>query len=226
MDIVTGVFSWLTDAQHWQGANGIPTRLLEHSWYSVSAALAAIAIALPIGLLVGHTGKGGTLAINIANVGRAVPSFGIIILAVLAMGIGFFPPFIALVAFAIPPILTNTYAGIQGVDPELRDAAEGMGMRWFQVLFRIEVPAAMPLMMNGIRTAVVQTVATATLAAYVGLGGFGRYIINGLALRDFEQVVAGALLVAVLALVFEAVMSLIQRRVTSPGVRALASSRS
>ena len=226
MDILTSVLSWFADAQNWHGINGVPNRALEHLWYSATASVAAVVIGLPIGLLVGHTGKGSTLAINTANIGRAVPSFGIIVLAVLVLGIGFLPPFIALVAFAVPPILTNSYAGIQAVDPDLRDAAEGMGMRPSQVLFRIEMPTAMPLIMTGIRTAVVQTVATATLAAYVGLGGLGRYIIDGLALRDLVQVVVGAFLVALLALICEYLMSMLQKIVTSPGVQAQTLSRS
>lgn len=219
MEVLNDLLAWLGDPTNWQGTDGIPARLLEHLWYSVTAAVAAIAIALPIGLVVGHTGRGGNVVINVANVGRALPSFGIIVLVVLLLGIGFLPPFIALVAFAIPPVLTNTYAGIRAVDREVRDAAEGMGMRPLQVLTRIELPVAAPLIMAGVRTAGVQTVATATLAAYVGLGGLGRFIINGLAVQDFARVLAGALLVAALALAVELLLALLQRAVTPLGLR-------
>ncbi len=219
MELLLDVTAWLSDPVNWQGSNGVPARLLEHLWYSGAAAGLALAIALPIGVVIGHTGRGGALAINIANIGRAVPSFGIIILFVVLLGIGFVPALIALVAFAIPPVLTNTYAGIRDVDPQVRDAAEGMGMRPFEVLTRVELPLAIPLIMAGIRTSVVQTIATATLAAYVGLGGLGRYIINGLNLQDFARVISGALLVAALALTVEVLFGGLQRTLTSRGLR-------
>lgn len=219
MEFFSDVAVWFLAPEQWQGRTGIPTRVIEHLYYSGVAAAVAIAIGLPIGLLVGHTGKGGNLAINVANVGRALPSFGIIILVVILAGIGFLPVLIALVAFAVPPVLTNTYAGIRAVDPEIRDAAEGMGMRGYEVLLKVELPVAAPLIMAGIRTAGVQTVATATLAAYVGLDGLGRYIINGLALQDFIRVFAGAALVAALAVVVELLLAFLQRVVTPQGLR-------
>ena len=173
MELFTGLVDWLLDPINWQGSNGIPARGLEHTWYSVVSTLAAMAIALPIGMVVGHTGRGGALAINLANVGRAVPSFGIIILMVVLLGIGFLPPFIALVAFAVPPILTNTYAGIREVDRDVREAAQGMGMRGWEVLWRVEIPVAMPLIMAGIRTSAVQVVATATIPPPIGVTSAG-----------------------------------------------------
>jgi osmoprotectant transport system permease protein len=219
MEVFTGLLEWFANPAHWQGSHGIPARGVEHAWYSIAATLTAMAIALPIGLVVGHTGRGGTLAINIANIGRAIPSFGVIILAVVLLGIGFLPPLIALVAFAIPPILTNAYTGIREVDPNVRETAQAMGMRPWEVLMRVEVPVALPLIMAGIRTAAVQVVATATLAAFVGLGGYGRYIVNGWALQDFAQVLAGAVLVAALAIVFEVSLAATQRLIVPTGMQ-------
>ncbi len=218
MEVFADVVAWFTDPAQWDGSNSVPARLVEHLGYAAASTLVAIMIALPIGLWVGHTGRGGALAVNVANVGRAVPSFGVIILVVVLAGIGFLPVLIALVAFAIPPILTNTYTGVRGVDATVRDAAEGMGMRGWQVLRHVEIPVAMPLIMAGVRTSSVQVVATATLAAFPGLGGLGRYIVNGLAVQNYAQVVAGALLVALLALAVEAVLAAIQRLVVSEGL--------
>jgi osmoprotectant transport system permease protein len=218
MELIPDVIAWFADPSHWEGSNGIPTRTLQHLGYSASAIAGALLIALPVGLWVGHTRRGGTVAINVANIGRAVPSFGIIILMVVLAGLGFMPVLVALVAFAIPPILTNTYAGITGVDPRLRDAAEGLGMRPMQVLLRVEVPVAMPLIMAGVRTSAVQVVATAAIAAFPGLGGLGRYIINGFAVQDLTQMLAGALLIALLALLVEGLLAGVQRRLVSDGI--------
>ena len=219
MDLFFDVASWLSNPAQWDGSNAIPVRIGQHLWYTVTAVVLALVIALPLGLLVGHTGRGGALAINVANIGRAIPSFGIIILFVVLAGIGFVPVLIALTLFAIPPILTNTYAGISGVDRQLVDAAFGMGMRRLQVLTQVEIPVAIPLIMAGIRTSSVQVVATATLAAFPGLGGLGRYIINGLAVQNYPQVIAGALMVAVLALCVEGVLALVQRQVVPAGLQ-------
>lgn len=218
MELIPDVAAWLTDAANWSGSNGVPTRTVQHLGYSAAAILGALLIALPIGLWVGHTGRGGTVAINVANVGRAVPSFGIIILMVVLAGLGFLPVLVALVAFAIPPILTNSYTGVQGVDARLREAAEGMGMRPLQVLLRVEIPVAMPLIMAGLRTSAVQTVATAAIAAFPGLGGLGRYIINGFAVQDLPQMISGAILIALLALMVEGLLAGVQRLLVSEGL--------
>lgn len=218
MEFVTDVGVWLGDPINWRGSNGVPARLLEHLYYSGLATLVALLIALPVGLVTGHTGRGGAVAVNVANVGRALPTFGLIILAVVLIGLGDLPIFIPLVAFAIPPILTNTYAGIRSVDADVRDAAEGIGMTGRQVLWQLELPVALPLIMAGIRTSAVQVVATATLAAYAGSGGLGRYIVNGFAVRDFPQIFAGALFVALLAIAIELVFGRLQALVVSEGV--------
>lgn len=217
-------FAWLLDAGNWTGASGVPQRLLEHLGYSVVATLAAAAIALPLGLLLGHTGRFGNLAINVANIGRAIPTFGLIVIAFILLRFSVLPVFIALVALAIPPILTNTYVGIRQVDREVREAAAGMGMSGTQILWRVEAPIAVPLIMAGIRVSAVQVVATATLAAVVSFGGLGRFIIDGLAqgvqgpARGLPQVIAGALLVASLAILTEVALGWVQRAVTPAGL--------
>jgi osmoprotectant transport system permease protein len=218
VSVVNEVVAWLTDPAQWSGPDGIPVRTLQHLWYSLLATVLAAAIALPIGVFIGHTGRGALFAVNLTNLGRAIPSLGIIILAFFVAGIGFIPVLVTLTVLAIPPIVTNSYIGVRSVDPDVREAAEGMGMRGRQVLWRVELPVAMPLIMAGIRTSAVQVVATATLAAYVGLGGLGRYLIDGLAQRDLAEVVGGAILVAVLSLLTELVLGRVQTLVVSKGL--------
>jgi osmoprotectant transport system permease protein len=215
---------WFADPVNWQGSDGIPMRVFEHVWYSLFAALAAVAIGLPIGSLVGHTNKGGEIAVNIANVGRAIPSFGILVLAFALAGFGYLPIWIALTMLGLPPIVTNSYVGIRSVDPEVRESAEGMGMTGWQVLSKVEIPIATPLIMAGVRTAVVQIVATTTLAAFIAAGGLGRYIFDGLPQQKYEEVIAGALLVAALALLTEFGLGRLQLAVVPRGLRHQATS--
>ena len=210
---------WFTTSAHWRGDHGIVHRVVEHLQMSVAASLVAIAIALPIGLILGHTGKGALLAVNVSNIGRALPSFGVLVVAAFIFGIGAKPAFIALVALAIPPIVTNAYTGIRQVDRDVIDAATGMGMTGPRILTRIELPVAIPLVMAGVRTAGVQVVATATLAAVVSWGGLGRYIVDGLAQRDSVQVFCGSLLVALLSMLTELGLGLAQRALTPAGLR-------
>jgi osmoprotectant transport system permease protein len=218
VNVVNQVLNWLTDPAQWSGPDGIPVRTLQHLWYSLLATSIAAAIALPIGVFIGHTGRGAVVAVNLTNLGRAIPSLGIIILMFTLVGFGIVPVLVALVALAVPPIVTNSYIGVRSVDPEVREAAEGMGMRGRQVLWKVELPVAMPLIMAGIRTSTVQVVATATLAALVGLGGLGRYLIDGLSQRDLPQVVGGAILVAVLSLLTELALGRVQAQVVSRGL--------
>jgi osmoprotectant transport system permease protein len=218
LNVVNDVAAWLTDPANWSGLDGIPARTLQHLWYSLLATAIAAAVALPVGVYIGHTGRGATFAVNLTNLGRAIPSLGIIILMFTVFGFGVAPVLITLFALAIPPIVTNSYIGVHSVDPDVRQAAEGMGMRGRQVLWQVELPMAMPLIMAGIRTSAVQVVATATLAAYVGLGGLGRYLIDGLAQRDLAEVVGGAILVAVLSLLTELVLGRVQTLVVSKGL--------
>jgi osmoprotectant transport system permease protein len=218
MSVVNGVLAWLTDPAQWSGPDGIPVRTLQHLWYSLLATAIAAAIALPVGVYIGHTGRGALFAVNLTNLGRAIPSLGIIILMFTIFGFGIIPVLVTLFALAIPPIVTNSYIGVRSVDPDVRQAAEGMGMRGRQVLWQVELPMATPLIMAGVRTSAVQVVATATLAAFVGLGGLGRYLIDGLAQRDLAEVVGGAILVAVLSLLTELVLGRVQTLVVPRGL--------
>jgi len=220
MAFLNDVADFFSTPDNYWGDAGMVNRVVEHVGMSSASLLTAMAIALPVGLVLGHTGRGGPLAINISNLGRAVPSFAIIVLTASVVGIGAAPAFIALVALAVPPIVTNTYTAIRSVDPEVRESAVGMGLTGGQLLRRVEVPMGLPLIMAGIRTSGVQIVATATLAALVGWGGLGRFIIDGLATRQFEEIFAGAVLVAVLSLVVEAGLSLIQRAIVPKGLQA------
>ena len=218
MEFLADALDYFTTAANWWGTDGFAFRTREHVVMSAVSLLTAMVIALPLGLVLGHTGRGGALAINLSNLGRAVPSFAIIVLMASIVGIGAKPAYIALVALAVPPMVTNTFTAIRSVDPEVREAAVGMGLTGGQVLRRVEVPMGLPLIMAGIRTSGVQVVATATLAAIVGWGGLGRYIIDGLATRDFVEVFAGALLVALLSLIVELGLGLLQRAVVPSGL--------
>ncbi|MGH6943685.1 MAG: ABC transporter permease, partial [Geminicoccaceae bacterium] len=204
------------DPAHWQGSDGIPIRVAEHIALSGLSVAVAAAIALPIGAYIGHTGHGAFIAVSVANIGRAIPSLALLAFALpisiaLGLGLGFWPTFMALVPLAIPPILTNTYAGIRAADADTVEAARGMGMREWQILNAVEVPAALPIVLAGVRTASVNVIATATLGAIVAGPALGRYIVDGFALQDFERLFVGALLVAILALGTEAGFGLLER---------------
>jgi osmoprotectant transport system permease protein len=212
---------WFTDPANWTGENGIPVRTWEQIQISLFAMLIALAVALPVALVLGHVRKGAFLATNVGNVGRAVPTLGVLTIfaSIPQIGIGNLAAILALALFAIPPVLTNTYTGIASVDDEVQDAARGMGMSGLSVLARVEVPLAVPLIAAGIRTATVQVVATASLAALVGSGGLGRYVVDGFALQDNTLILAGAILTAALAVLSELVMAVLQRRATPRGLR-------
>jgi osmoprotectant transport system permease protein len=205
---------YLTTAANWTGQAGILHRLEQHAALTAVSVGIAAAIALPLGLTLGHLGRGGTLAINVTNVGRAVPTFAVLTLLTLSpVGIGNTSTVIALVLFALPPLVTNSYVGLREVDPEARDAASGMGMSGWQLFRRVELPLGMPLLMAGVRIATVQVVATATIAALVGAGGLGRLITDGLSSHNQGQLLAGAVVVAFLAVLVETLLALVQRRV-------------
>ncbi|MGW0080267.1 ABC transporter permease [Streptomyces sp. NPDC003393] len=213
MTTLADSWRWLTDPAHWSGDDGIAHRLLQHLVLTAVCLAVSCLIALPVALVLGHLGKGGTLAVNLANVGRAVPTFAVLVLLLLTpvgqWGEG--PTVVALVLFAVPPLLTNAYVGMREVDRSVVQAARGMGMNGRQTLFHVELPLSLPLVLNGVRIAAVQLVATATLAALTGGGGLGRVITAGFNLASTPQVVAGALLVAVFALVVEGVFEIIER---------------
>jgi osmoprotectant transport system permease protein len=215
------VLQWFADPAHWGGSDGIPRRLIEHVQLSAESVAIGALIALPIGIALGHYGRFGNLAINISNVGRAIPSFGILVLAFQIFGLGDFPIVLSLTALAIPPMLTNSYVAVREVDPDVKDAARGMGFRELAQLLKVELPLAVPLVMAGVRTSAVQVVATATLAALIAGGGFGRYIIDGLAQQDYTKLVAGAILVALLAMATELSLSGLERLLVPRGIRLL-----
>ncbi|MFD3515629.1 ABC transporter permease [Streptomyces sp. NPDC058657] len=213
MNTLTAAWDWLADAAHWNGDGGIFSRLGEHLFLTVVCLLLSCLIALPVALVLGHLGRGGALAVNISNIGRAVPTFAVLVLLLLTpLGTqGEWPTIIALVLFAVPPLLTNAYVGMRGVDQDIVRAAKGMGMTGQQVMFHVELPLALPMIVTGVRIAAVQLVATATLAALAGGGGLGRIITAGFNLASTPQVVAGAVLVAVFALLVEGAFEVAQR---------------
>ncbi|GAA3596333.1 ABC transporter permease [Kribbella ginsengisoli] len=214
------MLEYLFDSYNWSGPEGITARIIQHIWYTFAALGLSALIALPIGLRIGHTRRGAFLAINTGNAARALPSLGLLMIAVLLTNqIGFLPVLIALVALGIPPILTSTYAGLSGVDPATIDAARGMGMTGREILTKVEIPIALPLIISGLRAATLQIVSTATIAALVSLGGLGRYVVDGLKLRDFPQMFSGALLVALLAILLDLLFALAGRITVSKGLR-------
>ncbi|MFE5484721.1 ABC transporter permease [Streptomyces sp. NPDC056527] len=208
MQVMADAWSWLATGANWAGDGGVWHRLGEHVYVSGLALLLACAVALPLGLGLGHLGKGGAVAVNVSNAGRAIPVFAVLALFMVSplRNAGYVPTVIALVLFAVPPLLTNAYVGMREVDRAVVEAAKGMGMSGGQVFRKVELPLARPLVMTGLRSAAVQVVATATIAAMVGQGGLGRIITAGFNTYNTPQVVAGALLVALLALLVEAVL--------------------
>ena len=219
MNVLHFINAFFSDSAHWHGYDGIPTRIREHIQYSLIALAIAAAIGLPAGLLTGHTGRGGNSVAFIATAGRALPSFGLLVLMFVLLGLGLTPVMIPLVVLAIPPILVTTYEAVRSVDPSPVDAARGMGMAESRVLFQVELPVALPLILSGLRSAGIQIVSTATIAAYVSLGGLGRYIVDGLYQHDYEKVVGGATLVAGMALATLGLFWAVARATVSPGVR-------
>ncbi|WP_455353686.1 ABC transporter permease [Streptomyces sp. SYSU K217416] len=213
MGVLADAWVWLTTGSHWSGEGGVWNRLGEHVYVSGVALALACALALPLALALGHIGKGGALAVNISNVGRAIPVFAVLALFMVSplRSAGYLPTIIALVLFAVPPLLTNAYVGMREVDRAVVEAARGMGMSGRQVFLRVELPLAYPMIMTGLRSASVQVVATATIAAMVGQGGLGRIITAGFNTYNTPQVVAGALLVALLALLVEGVLVAVNR---------------
>jgi osmoprotectant transport system permease protein len=221
MSTLLKVLDWFLDPVHWSGPDGIPIRLVQHIQLSAESVVIGALLALPAGILLGHYGRFGNLAINISNVGRAVPSFGLLVISFQLFGLGDLPIIISLTALAIPPMVTNSYVALREVDADIKEAARGMGYREFAQILRVELPLAVPLIMAGVRTSAVQVVATATLAALIAGGGFGRYVIDGLAQQDYTKLVAGAILVALLALATELALGGAERLLVPRGIRLL-----
>jgi osmoprotectant transport system permease protein len=225
------LLAWLADSASWQGETGIPFRLVEHLAICAASVLAAAAIALPVGLWIGHTGRWSTLAINVANIGRAIPSYALIVIILpisLSLspeyGLDLIPTFVAMVLLAIPPILVNAYAGLRAVDRDLLEAGRGMGLTEGQVLRILELPMAAPVIIGGLRTAVLNVIATATIGAVVGFGGLGRFIIDGVSkgVAGLGELIGGALLVAALAIGVDLLLAAIQRIATRRVDRTIA----
>jgi osmoprotectant transport system permease protein len=219
-NVWTDTFAWLADPAHWSGEAGIPVRLAEHLQYTGLVMLIASAIAIPVGLLVGHTGRGRVVIVAIAGALRALPTLGLLTLFVLLAGIGLMPPIWALVILTVPPLLAGTYAGIASVDRNVVDAARAMGMTELQILFRVEVPNGLQVMFGGFRTGVLQVIATVSVVAYINLGGLGRYLFDGLVLSDFPQMFGGSLLIAALAIAVDLLFGPLQRMLTPKGLTA------
>jgi osmoprotectant transport system permease protein len=205
MSFFSYAWDWLKQPAQWHGSGGIPIRILEQLGYTALSLLSAALIAVPLGILIGHTGRGAVLVVNVANAWRAIPTLGLLVLLAVTLGFSALAWLIPLVILGVPPILVNTYEGVAGVEPELKDAARGMGMTSWQQVRKVEVPVAAPLIVLGLRTGAIFVVATATIAAYIGLGGLGRYIIDGLATNNYGEVAGGALFVVLLALAVQAV---------------------
>lgn len=229
IDFIGDLVRWF--GENWDGDAGYLHRTWEHLAVSATAVGFAILIALPLAAWLGHRGRGGFAAVSLVNIGRALPSFGIIALALpftirladavpfIDSGLGFLPTFVALFALALPPIFSNTHAGIRGVDPETVEAARGMGLSASRILTGVELPLAAPLIVEGIRITAVQVVATAPLGALVAYGGLGRYIVDGFAVQDSVEITAGALLVVALSLLTDLVVGRLGRRLVPAVLR-------
>lgn len=220
MNLLLDAWSWLADPSNWVGTSGIPVRFGEHVVITVVSVLLAAVLAVPAGVLIGHTRRGAGLVGAITGAARAVPTLGLLTLFGLAIGIGLTAPMLALVVLAIPSLLAGAYAGVQAIDPSIPQAARAIGMSPLQVVLRVEVRLALPVLVGGIRAATLQVVATATLAAYTADYGLGRYLFSGLKSRDYDVMLGGALVVVVLALILELLLAGAQRlahRVADPG---------
>ncbi|WP_051021227.1 ABC transporter permease [Nocardia araoensis] len=207
MNLFLDAWHYFTDGANWSGPSGIGTRILQHLWYSFLTVVVSAVIAVPLGLIIGHTRRGAAVLVGFANAMRALPTLGLLTFLVLLLGLGLIPPLLALVTVGIPPLLAGAYAGIANVPADVVDASRAMGMTERQILFRVEVPNALPILLTGLRGATLQVVATATIAAYVNLGGLGRYIFDGISLYRYDRVLVGALLVAVLAMLLDGLLA-------------------
>jgi osmoprotectant transport system permease protein len=222
MSFFSYAWDWVTTDANWHGSGSIPQQILAQLGYSALPLLIAALIAIPVGVLIGHTGRGTIVVVNVANAWRAIPTLGLLILLAVYLGFSTLTWLLPLVVLAIPPILVNVAEGVAGVDAGVKDAAKGMGMTPWQQAIRVEVPIAMPLILVGLRTAAIFVVATATIAAYIGLGGLGRFIIDGLASSQYGPVAGGALLVVILAVLVLALFALLSRLVVPAGLRGRA----
>jgi osmoprotectant transport system permease protein len=208
VNFVERAISYVLTADNWTGPVGLAARILEHLEYTALAVGASALIAIPIGLIIGHTGRGTLLVVGAVNGLRSLPTLGVLLFGTLLFGLGLGPSLVALMLLGVPAVLAGTYSGIANIEPTVVDAARAMGMTETQVLLRVEVPNALPLILGGLRNATLQVVATATVAAYASLGGLGRYLLDGIKEREFHLALVGALMVAALALVLDGLLAL------------------
>jgi len=222
MNLFTDAFAWLLDPENWAGQNGLVELTGQHLWFTVLAVFFAAVIAIPLGWLIGHTGRGREWAVGISGAARALPTFGLLFLFVMLVGVRLAGPatVLVLVLLAIPPILAGAYAGLEVIDRRTIDAARAMGMTEWQILWKVEVPLGLPLLIGGLRSATLQVVATVTLATYVGLGGLGFLIVQGIALRDYDRMLGAAILIIIIALTLDALFALLEKFAVPRGVRA------
>lgn len=219
MNLFIEAFAWLTDPMHWSGANGIPLRMLQHIGITFLAVFISAIIAVPAGVLIGHTGRGAGIVGGLAGAARALPTLGVLTLLGLWLGIGLTAPLLALIVLAIPSLLAGAYAGMQSVAPAVPAAARAIGFSPSQVIWRAELPLALPVMIGGLRAATLQVVSTATLAAYTANLGLGRFLFAGLKSRDYAQMLAGALLVIALTIALDLILAAWQRAATAKYTR-------
>ena len=222
MNVFTEAFAWLFSPDRWVGTYSLPVLFGQHMYYTLISVLIAGVIAIPLGWLIGHTGKGREIAVAVSGAARAIPSFGLMVLLVLLLGVLRVPEaaIITFVLLAIPSLLAGAYTGLEAIDRRVLDSARSMGMTEWQVFWKVEVPLGLPLLIGGIRSATLQVVATVTIATYVGLGGLGFYIIQGIQLRDTAQILGASILVVALALLLDGLFALVQRVLVPRGVRA------
>jgi osmoprotectant transport system permease protein len=221
MNLIVDAFAWIFSPERLEGPYALQILLAQQLFYTAVSVLLAALIAVPLGWLIGHTGRGREFAVALSGAARAIPSFGLLVLLVLVFGVLHRPEaaIVTFVVLAIPSLLAGAYTGLEAIDRRVIDAARGVGMTEWQILWRVEVPLGLPLLIGGLRAAVLQVVATVTIAAYVNLGGLGWPIIQGIPLRRFDQVLGGAILVAVLALVLDALLAWAQRAAVPRGLR-------
>lgn len=220
MNLFVEALNWVLDPAHYLGPDGIPVRLLEHLVFTIVTLLIASVIAIPLGFFIGHTGRGRGLAIASSGAFRAIPTLGLLTLVALWVGIGLGAPYVALTILAIPPILAGAYTGFEAIDRSTIDAARAVGMSESQIVRKVELPLGLPLLIGGLRSATLQVVATATLAAYIANFGLGRFLFAGLKTRDYAEMLGGSILVILLALTLEGIFAMIQRVVVPRGVTA------
>ncbi|MBF4462031.1 MULTISPECIES: ABC transporter permease [unclassified Rathayibacter] len=218
MNLIVEAFAWIGDPVHWSGTYAIPTRIAQHLGISLLVLVLSSALAIPLGYLIGHTGRGKGIAVPLAGGLRALPTLGVLVLAAMSLGLGLGAPLIALVILAVPSVLAGAYSGLEAVDRRTIDAARAVGMTQWQVLTRVEIPLGLPLLIGGLRSAALQIIATATLADFIGAGGLGHYIFQGVKAGDYAQMLAGSILVIALTLLSEVVFSVLQRVAVPRGV--------